>query len=151
MPPLMAPNGAMSAALLTALLLAAGSAAQEEAPAPAPVPDTVSPAEPTKDLVDLLRELRHRPAPPPPGPEDYKKWMVALAPVVTYGPTSGFGLGVAGNLALYRGFPDTTRISSIVASVTATTKEQVLVNAKFNGSSLHNRWHSEGDNRLYWT
>ncbi len=128
----------MAAVLLTALALAAGSAAQEEAPAqaPAPVQDTVSPAEPTKDLFDLLRELRHKPAPPPPGPEDYKKWMVAAAPVLTYGPTSGFGLGVAGNMAVYRGFPDTTRISSIVASVTATTKEQVLVNAKINASAL---------------
>jgi outer membrane protein assembly factor BamA len=77
--------------------------------------------------------------------------MVAAAPVITYGPTSGFGIGGAGNLAFYRGFPDTTRISSIVASVTATTKEQLLINAKLNTSALHNRWHFEGDNRLYWT
>lgn len=146
-------NGAMAAALLIALAQAAGSAAQEEAPAPAPAPaqDTVSPAEPTKDLFDLLRELRHKPAPPPPGPEDYKKWMVAAAPVLTYGPTSGFGLGLAGNMAVYRGFPGTTRISSIVASVTATTKEQVLVNAKISSSALDNRRRFEGDNRLYWT
>jgi hypothetical protein len=108
-------------------------------------------ARPTKDLIDLLRELRHKPDPPPPGPEDYRRWMVAAAPVLTYGPTSGFGLGVAGNMAVYRGFPDTTRISSIVASVTATTKEQLLVNAKLNGSSLNNLWHGEGDTRLYWT
>ena len=77
--------------------------------------------------------------------------MVAAAPVLTYGPTSGFGLGVAGNMAVYRGFPGTTRISSVVASVTATTKEQVLVNAKINSSALDNRRHFEGDNRLYWT
>jgi outer membrane protein assembly factor BamA len=77
--------------------------------------------------------------------------MVALAPVVSYGPTSGFGVGFAGNVAAYRGAPRTTRISSIVASVTATTKEQVLVNAKINSSALNNRGHFEGDNRLYWT
>ena len=77
--------------------------------------------------------------------------MVAAAPVLSYGPTTGFGLGAAGNIAFYRGFPDTTRISSIVASVTATTKDQVLVNAKVNSSTPHNRWHFEGDNRLYWT
>jgi outer membrane protein assembly factor BamA len=98
-----------------------------------------------------VRELRHRPPPPAPGLDDYKKWMVAAAPVLTYGPTSGFGIGVAGNMAVYRGFPGTTRISSIVASVTATTKEQVLVNAKINSSALDNRRHFEGDNRLYWT
>jgi hypothetical protein len=146
-------------ALGTALLaLSARSTAQERAPqsAPPPAPEapeqvSVSPSEPTKDLFDLLRELRRKPPPPSPGPDDYKKWMVAAAPVLTYGPTSGFGIGVAGNMAVYRGFPGTTRISSIVASVTATTKEQVLVNAKINSSALDNRRHFEGDNRLYWT
>jgi outer membrane protein assembly factor BamA len=147
-------------ALGTALLaLAARAAAAQEGaqqPAPQPAPEapgqeSVSPTEPTKDLFDLLRELRHKPPPPAPGPDDYKKWMVAAAPVVTYGPTSGFGVGVAGNMAVYRGFPGTTRISSMVASVTATTKDQVLVNAKINSSALDNRRHFEGDNRLYWT
>ena len=144
---------------MTALAVSAPGAAQERAQEPAPQPalaaapeqESVSPAEPTKDLFDLLRELRHKPAPPPPGPEDYKKWMVAAAPVLTYGPTSGFGIGVAGNMAVYRGFPGTTRISSIVASVTATTKEQVLVNAKISSSAVDNRRRFEGDNRLYWT
>jgi hypothetical protein len=139
------------AALLLSIGLAARLASQELAPAQAPPREPVSVALPETDLFDLLRELRHKPAPPPPGPEDYKKWMIAAAPVVTYGPTSGFGFGAAGNLAVYKGFPDTTRISSIVASVTATTKEQLLVNAKVNGSALNNRWHFEGDNRLYWT
>jgi outer membrane protein assembly factor BamA len=130
--------------------------AQEQPPAPVPAlaqepGEQGLVVEPTTDLFNLLRQLRHKPEPPPPGPEDYKQWMVALAPVVTYGPTSGFGFGAAGNLAVYRGFPNTTRISSIVASVTATTKEQLLVNAKVNGSALNNRWHFEGDNRLYWT
>jgi hypothetical protein len=155
-----------ASALLWALgcAVGAGVGAQEQAPVhvEGPVGEVSAearaegapangPSEPTKDLFDLLRELRHKPPPPPPGPEDYKKWMVAGAPVITYGPTSGFGLGVAGNLAFYRGFPDTTRISSIVASATGTTKEQILVNAKLNTSTLHNHWHFEGDNRLYWT
>ena len=138
-------------ALLLFTAFAARLASQELTPAQAPPKEAASAAQPETDLFDLLRELRHKPAPPPPGPEDYKKWMIAAAPVVTYGPTSGFGIGAAGNLAVYRGFPETTRISSIVASVTATTKEQLLVNAKFNTSALNNRWHFEGDNRLYWT
>ena len=106
---------------------------------------------PTKDLFDVLRELRRKPAPAPAQPDDYKKWMIAAAPVLTYGPTSGFGIGLAGNMAVYRGKPETTRISSIVASVTATTKEQVLVNAKISSSAVNNRRRFEGDNRLYWT
>jgi hypothetical protein len=155
----MTPTAVRGLALGTALLaLAPRSTAQEREqqspPSPtqeAPEQERASPAAPTKDLFDLLRQLRHKPEPPPPGPEDYKRWMVAAAPVVTYGPTSGFGIGVAGNLALYRGFPETTRISSIVASVTATTKAQVLVNAKVNSSAVDNRRRFEGDNRLYWT
>ena len=144
------------AALVCLLGVSGEASAQELPPAPIPAPAEEPAtqglvAEPTKDLFDLLRQLRHKPEPPPPGPEDYKKWMVALAPVLTYGPTSGFGLGFAGNMAVYRGTPHTTRISSIVASVTATTKEQLLVNAKINSSALDNRGHFEGDNRLYWT
>ena len=77
--------------------------------------------------------------------------MVAAAPVVSYSPTTGFGIGAAGNMAVYQGFPDTTRISSIVASVTATTKSQVLVNAKINGTTRDNRRTFQSDNRLYWT
>lgn len=155
-----------ASALLWALGLAAGAVAAAEEPAPAPGQQAVvegpAPAgseeapptavsEPTKDIFDVVRDWRHKPAPPPPGPDDYKKWMIAGAPVITYGPTSGFGIGVAGNLALYKGSPPTTRISSMVASVIGTTKEQLLVNAKVNGFALHNRWHFEGDNRLYWT
>ena len=148
-------RGRAAVLLVTALALSASGAAQERAQEPAqaaaPEQESTLPAEPTKDLFDLLRELRHKPEPPPPGPEDYKKWMVAAAPVLTYGPTSGFGIGLAGNMAVYRGFPGTTRISSIVASVTATTKEQVLVNAKISSSAVDNRRRFEGDNRLYWT
>ena len=77
--------------------------------------------------------------------------MVAVAPVVTYNPTSGVGIGIAGNVASYHGSPDTTRISSLVASVIGTSKKQVLVNGKINHWSRENRWHTEGDNRLYWT
>ncbi len=143
---------ATTAVLLSVLGLVAGAAAQEPVPAqPAPSFDETGVALPTRDLFDLVRDWRHKPPPPPPGPDDYKKWMVAAAPVVTYSPTSGFGIGAAGNMAVYQGFPNTTRISSIVASVTATTKSQVLVNAKINGTTKDNRRTFQSDNRLYWT
>jgi hypothetical protein len=107
-------------------------------------------AEPTKDLMDVLRDLRHKP-PPPAGPPDYKKRMVAGSPVISYSPTSGVGAGFAGNVAFYKGLPDTTRISSIVASAIATTEGQFLISAKMNASAINNNWHLEGDNRFYWT
>ncbi len=140
-----------AAAVLWTLTLAGPAVAQDPAPAPAEAPAQAGVALPTRDLFDVLRDLRHKPPPPPPGPEEYKKRMIAAAPVLTYGPTSGFGIGLAGNLAFYRGYPGTTRISSVVASVTGTTKEQLLVSAKLNTSALDNHWHFRGDNRLYWT
>jgi hypothetical protein len=78
-------------------------AAREEQGAPASAPAT-----PTMDIFDLLRELRGKLPPPP----DYKKRMVAAAPVISCGPTSGFGIGCAGNVAFDKGVPKTTRISS---------------------------------------
>ena len=65
--------------LMLGLTTAAVAAAQESPPAvpadkqvaPAP-PVAPSPppgvAEPTKDLFDVVRDWRHKPAPPPPGP-----------------------------------------------------------------------------------
>ena len=77
--------------------------------------------------------------------------MVAWAPIATYNPATGFGLGAAANVAFFRGDPKDTHISALVSSLTATTKHQVLFKAKFNASSSADRWHLEGDNRLYWT
>ena len=127
---------------------AVGGPVQAGSP-PTPAPDPAG--LPTRDIFDVIREWREKPPPPPPGPDDYKKWMTAVAPVISYGPTSGFGFGFAGNVALYKGFPHTTHISSLVASAIVTTKEQLLVNAKLSGYALENRWHFEGDNRLYLT
>jgi Omp85 superfamily domain len=151
--------------LVLALVLVAGAVAEGQQPAAgqqtgavvaAPRAESVSatPAresEPTTDIIDLIRALRHKPPSPPPGPDDYKNRMIAAAPVFTYNPTSGLGFGVAGNVAFYRGSPDTTRISSIVASVTGTSKKQFLINAKFGDWARDNRWHTAGDNRIYWT
>ena len=44
-----------------------------------------------------------------------------------------------------------TRISSVVASATATSKAQILLSFKLNASSFENRWRMEADNRFFWT
>ncbi|HVO09511.1 MAG TPA: BamA/TamA family outer membrane protein [Vicinamibacteria bacterium] len=102
-----------------------------------------------KDIFDVLRDWLHKA--PPSLAYDYKRLMVAAAPVISYNPATGTGFGVAGNVAYYRGPPDSTQISSLVASATATTKSQVLVNAKLDASARDNAWNFVGDNRLYWT
>ena len=114
---------------------------------PGPPASTI--AVPTRDIVDVLRELRHKP--PKAEPEDYTHLMVAAAPVVSYNPASGFGIGAAGNVAFRKGPPDTTRISSVVASLTVTSKKQLLFNGKFDMSTANNDWLFQGDNRIYLT
>jgi hypothetical protein len=112
-------------------------------------------AVPTRDIFDVLRELRHKPpkAPPEDAREEdaHKKLMVAAAPVISYNPASGFGIGGAGNVAFYGGFPHTTSISSVVASLIVTSKKQMLFNGKFDVSTADNRWVLHGDNRVYLT
>src|SRR5262249_3418266 len=97
-----------------------------DADAPAAADSSPALAEPEKDLFDVLREWRHKP-PPPTSPDDYKKWMVAAAPVISYSPTSGAGIGLAGNVAFYRGFPATTQISSIVRPLIAPPTSHLLL------------------------
>lgn len=129
--------------------------APQPTPAPSAAPksgaETSVVAVPTRDIFDVIRGWRHEPEPAPPRPEDYKRLMIAGAPVISYNPTSGAGIGAAGNVAFYRGHPDHTRISSLVGGLIGTTKEQLLFNAKIDASSLKDTWGLHGDNRLYWT
>jgi outer membrane protein assembly factor BamA len=152
-------SASIRAGLVAALLISsvAAAAAQEPpsppaAPPPEAAPDRAVPtavAVPTRDVFDLVRALRHKP--PKVEEEDYRKLMLAAAPVVGYNPASGLSAGVAGNAAFYKGYPETTSISSLVASLVATTKSQVLFNGKLEVSTPHNTWVFRGDNRLYWT
>jgi hypothetical protein len=144
----------LSAAFLALVVAAVAGGAGAQEPEPTPGPAEAAPSEqavPIKDIFDVLRELRHKPPKGPPGAGDYKKLMIAGAPVISYNPASGFGIGLAGNVAFYRGFPETTRISSGVGSLIVTTKDQILFNAKLDVSTPNNRWVFHGDNRLYGT
>jgi hypothetical protein len=119
------------------------AAGAQAPPAPAAAPEAA------KDIFDVLRDLLGKE--PPSMAYDYRNVMLAAAPVISYNPATGVGLGAAGNVAFYRGPPTSTQISSLVASATATSKSQVLVNAKLDASASDNAWNLVGDNRLYWT
>ena len=119
-------------------------------PQAAPEPPATGIAVPTTDIFDILRQLRHKPLKVEPA-DAYKKMMVAAFPVIGYNPASGVGIGLAGNLAFFKGFPETTSISSVVASLNFTSKGQVNFNGKFDASTSNNEWLLQGDNRLYWT
>ena len=102
-----------------------------------------APPEETMDVFDLWRQLRHKEAHQAES-WDYRKPMVAVAPVIGAKPSSGVLVGAAGNVAFYRGDPSTTHISSMVASLTVSTKKQTSLTNRFTmfarRQSLAPRW-----------
>ena len=154
---------ALVASALVITTAGAAGASPQATPEPPATPEPQRPPEPlrgpastiavpTRDIFDVLRELRHKPPKAEPDSEDaYKKRMVAAAPVISYNPASGVGIGAAGNVAFFKGFPQTTSISSVVASLIVTSKKQLLFNGKFDIATADNRWVLHGDNRVYLT
>ena len=136
------------ALLMTAVAAAAQSPPPDEDHKQAVAPD---PPEATMDVFDLLRKLRHKDADAQTEAWDYRKPMFAFAPVIGSKPSSGVLLGAAGNVAFYRGDPSTTRISSMVSSLTFSTKKQTSITNRFTMFSRENRWRHEGDHRFQWT
>ena len=111
-----------------------------------------SPEPETIDIFDVVRKLRKKDAAPQAQqPWDYRKPMIAFAPVIGAKPSSGLLFGAAGNVAFYRGDPATTQISSLVASATFSTKQQTALTNRFTMFGGENRWRFEGDYRFQWT
>jgi len=127
------------AVLLLFLAPAATLVAHAQQPAP---PDD------EKDVSDLVRAWRHKEAPPP---SDPREAMIVAAPIIGSNPSAGFLLGVAAQMALFRGDPSTTRISSGIASLSFSTKKHVLLNVRFDTYSEGNRWFVKSDNRFQVT
>ena len=110
-----------------------------------------SPEAETMDVFDLMRKLRKKETPAQAPPWDYHNKMIAFAPVIGAKPSSGALFGAAGNVAFYRGDPSTTQISSLVASLTFSTKKQTALTDRFTMFGTGNRWRLEGDHRFQWT
>jgi hypothetical protein len=147
-------------ALVVLIVLGAGAplGAQDLPPQPPQAAaqaqtDQVGEADPALlDVFDLLRLWRHKDQRGKVQPAwDYRKPMVAFAPVVGAKPSSGLIFGAAGNVAFYRGDPRTTHISSAVVSATISTKKQTALSARFTAFTRDDRWRLEGDNRAQWT
>ena len=141
------------------LAMPVAAAAQPPAQPPAQAPATgdgsqaAEPAPPaeTIDIFDLLHQLRNKEADAQAEPWDYRKPMIAFAPVVGAKPSSGVLLGAAGNVAFYRGDPSTTSISSMVTSLTFSTKKQTSLTNRFTMFAPESRWRLDGDQRFQWT
>ena len=150
MAPCLLPGAGMNRLLTTiaasvATFVAPGVTAAQTPPAP---PETTVA---TTDIFDVWRAFRHKNETAEETVWDYRKSMKAFAPVIGVKPSSGALLGVAGNIAFYRGEPATTRISSVVASLTFSSKGQTAITDRFTVFTKGDRWKLEADHRFQWT
>lgn len=146
-------------ALALAALLDAPSALGQTTP-PGAKPETRPPAQAAPppdtevvDVFDLIRAIRHKEltAEQKAAALDPSKKMYAVAPVIGYKPSSGVMVGVAGNVAFFRGDPGTTHISSTVTSLTFSSLKQTSLTARFSVFGRDDRFELDGDNRAQWT
>jgi outer membrane protein assembly factor BamA len=100
------------------------------------------------DVPDLIRAWRNKgPAPP----SEPGQRMIVAAPIIGSNPSSGFTFGAAAQMAIFRGDPSTTRVTSGIASLSISTKKHLLFNVRFDSFSDGNRWLVKGDNRFQST
>ena len=139
--------------VVIAILMMAVAADAQPPPPDGDQGQAVAPAPPAEmvDVFDLLRQLRNKGAEAQAESWDYRRPMMAFAPVIGAKPSSGVLLGAAGNVAFYRGDPSTTQISSMVTSVTVSTKKQIALTDRFTMFTRDNRWRLDGDHRFQWT
>jgi hypothetical protein len=102
----------------------------------------------TVDVADLWRLVRKKP-PSDPAPDD-PGTMRVVAPVIGAKPSAGVMFGAAGNLAFYKGTPDDTRISSVISSVTFSTKQETSIYSRLSIFTNRDHWRLDGDNRAIW-
>ena len=103
------------------------------------------------DVFDLWRKVRNKEPAPDDASWDYRKAMKAFAPVIGAKPSSGALFGVAGNVAFYRGEPSTTKISSVVTSLTFSTKKQTSLTDRMTIFTRDDRVRIDADHRFQWT
>lgn len=129
--------------LLAVLIFGSADAAAQTAGAPA--------ADDQVDVFDLWRKLRNKEPAPDDASWDYRDSMKAFAPVIGAKPSSGALFGVAGNVAFYRGDPATTHISSVVTSLTFSTKKQTSLTDRMTIFGRDDRVRFDADHRFQWT
>ena len=100
------------------------------------------------DIFQVLRKWTGKPPKPGnPVPQVGVK-NLSLLPIVGYSPANGFVIGGAVSITEYLGDPKTTDLSSTLMNASFTTKEQILLNLRFDVFTKENKWYISGDNRL---
>ena len=118
-------------------LVALGSFGQE------PGQDTVNSTCPQKDLPDVLREWFGK----PPIIKPVKLGTLILVPTIGSSPATGFSIGAAAQYA-FRRRESNSLYSLLSASVSVTTKKQMIVQLKNNVYTKNNKFFLSGDWRF---
>jgi outer membrane protein assembly factor BamA len=109
---------------------------------------------PTFDVADLWHRFRHKDEAiqaDTAAEADPQRRFLVVVPAIGSRPSTGFTLGVNGNVAFFAGDATSTHISSVVGGFRVSQKQQVLSNARFAVFTADDRWFLQGDNRLNWT
>ena len=123
-------------ALLVCVWPAAGIAVAGQVPDP--------PAQ--VDIPDLIRMLRKQPAPPPSN-QTPSHTQISYLPTISSNPAIGVGVGAVMSVAAQRAGAE-GRLSTAQASLTVTTKSQVIGALRNNILSRGEAWSLVGDVRL---
>src|SRR5215831_13485261 len=91
------------------------------------------------DLFEIVGLKQKTEAPP----EPFKVFPVVL-PALGYDPTTGVLVGAVGSLGVYLGDPKSTTISSVLASVLYTSKDQFLFQVASTFMTADNEWQLQG-------
>ena len=104
-------------------------------------PDKADSTCPQKDAVDVLRQWMGKPIKP------VKLGTLILVPIIGSNPAQGFSIGAGGQYA-FRRKEEGSLYSLMSASVTVTTKKQLIVQIKNNVYTKNNKFFLSGDWRF---
>jgi hypothetical protein len=107
---------------------------------------------PQTDAHDLWRSARHKQHEvEDQDPDEAKHRFVVLAPTISSKPSTGPMVGVGAAIAFVDGDPSTTHMSSALASLKVSFKQQALSSVRFGAFTAEDHWFLQGDNRAQWT
>lgn len=103
---------------------------------------------PKTDLFDVIRKWMKKPALDIQDTIHTPVKNLSLLPIIGYSPANGFVIGAAISITRFLGIPSNTKLSTALINVSFTTKDQTLLNLRFDLSLAENKWRIAGDNRL---
>ena len=103
---------------------------------------------PQVDLNDKLRQWFYKKPKKEEITMEQGKLYKAFLPIIGYTPAYGFLIGTGVSASMLLGDPNTTKISTALANINITTKEQIVINLRTNITTKNNNWTLQGDYRM---